>query len=415
MSTRGRLIDGILGLGLARRDPLLVLYRRQRLWRAADRRSRLRIVLGKPWRAWRDAGAFVRAKGGGVKELHGVGRLRQLATFVWLSLRHSVLPSSSAVQWAFAVRRPGKWNAWMSAPHCTLLLSELADRSDHRLREIISDKGTFSSWASEMGLPAVPIIVRCTDGAVDGRSPEAAASSLPPVDLFAKPTRLTWGVGAARWLRSGDGTWTAEDGTPADGDAIIAHLCQASKRDPFILQRALHSHPSLGPLAPNALCTLRCITYLDARGEPQLIGGALRLPVGRMIVDNVSSGGMFVGVDPDAGCLTRGFRVRPDRLFEPVATGPDGATPLAGFPIQQWPAARALALAAQRAAAPLPSVGWDIGLSADGPVLIEANIGWSGLTILLTAEVPLSDTGFPEAFMHHWRATEPRRTAPQET
>jgi hypothetical protein len=413
MSVRTRLIETLLGGGLARRDPLLLLYRRQRLWRAPSRRAQLGILLGKPWRAWRDAAAFIREKGRGVQELHGVGRARQLATFAWLSLRHSVLPSASAAQWAFAVSRPNKWDAWLSAPHCTLLLSEIADRSDRDLRETISDKSTFSAWAEDRGLPAVPIIARFTDGRAEGGSPEEIASWLPPIDLFAKPSRLTWGVGALRWIHAGHGRWTATDGTLMDAGAIVSHLSAASRRDPFILQPALRSHASLAPLAPHALCTLRCITFLDAAGEPHLIGGALRLPVGTMIVDNVSSGGMFAGVDPGSGRLTRGFRVRADRLFEPVTTGPDGATPLAGFSIEQWPAARALALAAQRAAAPLPSVGWDVGLTADGPVLVEANIGWSALTILLTTGIPLSETGFPEAFMHHWRTTERRRSAPR--
>ena len=413
MSLRTRLIDTLLGLGLARRDPLLVLYRRQRLWRAPSRRAQLGIMLGKPWRAWREAADFVRTKGPGIQELPGVGRARQFATFWWLSLRRSVLPSSSAVQWAFAVRRRERWNAWLSAPHCTLLLSELADRSDQSLRETISDKSTFSGWAATHGLPAVPIIARFADGGTEDGSPEEVADRLPQGDLFAKPTRLTWGVGAVRWIHAGGGLWSAADGSRMDAGAIVSHLCEASRRDPFILQPALRSHPSLAPLAPHALCTLRCITFLDASGEPRLVGAALRLPVGQMIVDNVSSGGMFAGLDPDTGRLTRGFRVRHDRLFEPVTAGPDGSTRLEGFPIEQWPAARALALAAQRAAAPLPSVGWDIGLTGDGPVLVEANIGWSGLTILLTAEVPLSETGFPEAFMHHWQRTERRPRAPQ--
>jgi hypothetical protein len=413
MSLRTRLIEMLLGLGLARRDPLLVLYRRQRLWRAPSRRAQVGIMLGKPWRAWRDAADFVRTKGRGVEELHGVGRVRQFATFWWLSLRRSVLPSSSAVHWAFAVRRRDKWDAWMSAPHCTLLLSELADRSDHALRETISDKSTFSGWARDHGLPAVPILARFTDGRAEGGAPGDVAARLPACDLFAKPTRLTWGVGAVRWIHAGDGHWTAADGSRVGAAAIVSHLSEASRRDPFILQPALRSHPSLASLAPHALSTLRCITFLDASGEPRLIGAAIRLPVGQMIVDNVSSGGMFAGVDPDTGRLTRGFRVRPDRLFEPVTTGPDGSTRLEGFPVEQWPAARALALAAQRAVAPLPSVGWDIGLAGDGPVLVEANIGWSALTILLTAEVPLSETGFAEAFMHHWQATERRPRAPR--
>ena len=181
MSVRRRVIDAILGLGLARRDPLLVLYRRQRLWRAPSRGAQLGIMIGKPWRALRQAAAFVREKGDGVRALHGVGRMRQLATFSWLSLRHSVLPSSSAVQWAFAVKRPAKWHGWMSAPHCTLLLSELADRSDSDLRETISDKGTFSSRYR-------------TSSRLSGRQVrKQAARELGPVENFSQPHPLRFG------------------------------------------------------------------------------------------------------------------------------------------------------------------------------------------------------------------------------
>lgn len=70
-------------------------------------------------------------------------------------------------------------------------------------------------------------------------------------------------------------------------------------------------------------------------------------------------------------------------------------------------------IAARRAVAPLPSVGSDFGLTGDGPVLVEANIGGSALTILLRAEVPLSGTGLTEAFMHHWKGTDRRGRAPQ--
>lgn len=401
------LIDSVLGMGSARRDPLLVLYRRQRLWRAPSRRAQAAIVLSKPFVAWRGARDFVRARGEGIRQLHGAGRLRQLFVFYWLSIRYSVLPSSSAAYWAFAVRRPRKWEAWLSAPHCTLLLSEAAERSSRRLRDILSDKSTFAPWAAAKGLPAIPIIASFSGGRVDASTARELAAALPATDLFAKPTRLTWGAGAVRWLYSGNRRWTDAGGSTVGADDIIAHLGAASATDPFILQRALHTHLSLGPLSPSALCTLRCITFLDASGVPRLVGAGLRLPVGRMIVDNVSAGGTFAGVDPDTGRLTRGFRVRPARLFERTFTGPDGATPLEGFLLEQWPAARALALAAQRAAAPIPTVGWDIGLAADGPILVEANIGWSALTILLPSEIPLWETGFPEAFIHHWRATGP--------
>ena len=411
MSMRRRLIEAVLGLGLARRDPLLVLYRQQRLWRAGSAGAQLALGLGKPVRAWREARAFVQEKGDGIRQQYGAGKVRQLLTFFWLSMRRSVQPSASATRWAYAVGRADKWDGWLSARHCTLLLSDLANRASRELRETISDKSTFPAWAAEKGLPVEPLIAVFSDGKMEPAMPASEAGVLPPVDLFAKPARLCWGVGAERWMRSPGGGWLDSDGAPVGATGIIDFLAAASQENPFILQRALRAHPSLAPLAPHALCSVRAITFLDAAGEPQLLGASLKLPVGSMIVDNISSGGMFAGIDPETGRLTRGFRVRADGLFEPTATGPDGAIPLAGFPLEQWPDVRAVALAAQRAVAPIQSVGWDIGLTPDGPVLIEANIGWSALTILLATERPVSESGFPEAFMHHWRATEPRRAA----
>ena len=348
MSLRRRLIEAVLGMGLARRDPLLVLYRQQRLWRAGSGTAQLALGLGKPVRAWREARAFVQEKGDGIREQYGAGKVRQLLAFFWLSMRRSVYPSASATHWTYAMGRPDKWDGWLSAPHCTLLLSDLANRASRELRETISDKRTFPAWAAGKGLPVEPLIAVFSDGRMEPASAESGASRLPPVDLFAKPARLCWGVGAERWMRAPDGDWLDRDGAPVAAERIVDFLAEASRENPFILQRALRAHPSLAPLAPHALCSVRALTFLDAAGEPQLLGAALKLPVGSMIVDNISSGGMFVGIDPETGRLTRGFRVRADGLFEPTDKGPDGRIPLAGFPLDQWPEVRTVALAVLR-------------------------------------------------------------------
>lgn len=407
MGLKQRLIGALLGMGSGDRDPLLVLYRRQRLWRAGSRRAQLGVFVGKPVRAWREVRAFLRTAGAGISEQFGVGRARQFLTFYWLSIRHSVYPSASAARWAFGVSRPRKWDAWLSAPHCTLLLSDLADRSSRDVRERISDKSTFAGWGAEKGLPVEPLIAVFAGGRPEGLTAEATAALLPSADLFAKPARLTWGVGARRWLADGPGCWRDEGGRQRTAGEIVGELAEASVKDPYILQRALHTDPALVRLAPHALCSIRCLTYADEAGEPRLLGASLKLPVGEMIVDNISSGGMFVGVDPETGRLTRSFRVRRDKLFEPTEVGPDGTLRLEGVVLAQWPAVLEVALAAQRAAKPLHSIGWDIALTDRGPVILEANIGWSGLTILLTTEVPFAATGFPSSFVHHWNAHEP--------
>jgi len=411
MSIGQRVITGVLGLGSGQRDPLLVLYRRQRLWRAAGRGEQVALILSKPWRAWKDARQFVQSHGDAVRRRYGAGTVRQLLQFSWISFRYSAAPSPVSAHWAFEVHRPRKWDAWFSAEHCTLILSDLANRASPELRERISDKATFAEWAVAAGLPTVPILASFDGGEPVGATIDAVAGVLPPADLFAKPARLTWGSGARRWRHARPGQWTEGNGVLVSGRDVVAAVAEASKANPFLLQPALDSHPSLRRLAPDALCTVRCVTFADEHGQPQILGAAIRFPMAGMVVDNVSAGGMFAGIDEATGRLTRGFRVAEAKLFEPVVTGPDGVTRLDQVVLEQWGAIRELALAAQRAVAPRPSVGWDIGLAPDGPVLVEANIGWSGLTFLLPTERTHADSGFPQALMHHWHATAPEPAA----
>jgi len=59
--------------------------------------------------------------------------------------------------------------------------------------------------------------------------------------------------------------------------------------------------------------------------------------------------------------------------------------PFAGFELPHWPAVKELAL---RAAAAFPwarAIGWDIGTTETGPVLIEGNERWSPSLIQMPA------------------------------
>jgi hypothetical protein len=120
-------------------------------------------------------------------------------------------------------------------------------------------------------------------------------------------------------------------------------------------------------------------------------------------VDNAPSGGRFASIDLDSGRMGKVIGRRPDGLLEPHAelnARPGITETLEGL----WPSVLALALAAQRAAAPVPFLGWDIALSTEGPLLLEGNNMWDGCLVTLSHEVPLGETPFPEEFLRHWFA-----------
>ncbi len=395
-----RIVARILGCGLGDANLMLGLYRRGQLRDQAGRWRQATMIPRKPFESVRSATGFVRRHGTTIRALHGVGSLRQWTTLAWASLRHSAEVDAFTAYWAFAVRRPARWNCWIGDRHAFVLFGDLAERCAPDLRRTLRDKRTFAEWGAARGLPTVATLAWVVGGEPSGSTLEQVAAGLPDADLFAKPTNLSCGKGTRRWLRVAPGLWHDESGAAVDAAAIVSAVAAASRTDPMLLQRCLRPHPCMLPLAPWAVSTVRCVTIRGEAGEPRLLRTSLRLPVAGMIVDNVSGGGMFAALDLETGRIGRVIRRREDGLLEQtcVPGGPGADTALADL----WPAITRLALDAQRAAGPMPMIGWDIGLTFEGPVILEANMRWGGHLMTLPHEVPLGESELVTCFLRHW-------------
>ena len=403
MSLRERALAALLGLGVSSRYLLLGIYRRGELRDQQGRLRQLALVLLKPVTSWRRADAFVRRHGEALRDQYGVSPFRQRLTLAWAAFRHSARPDAGVAYWAFAVRRPDKWNCWVGDVQSFVLNGDLNARCAPRTAHRINDKREFAGWAREHGVPDVPLVAAVEDDRWEGGTLDALARALPDVDLFAKPADGGRGIGARRWLRVAPGRWRDRDGAELDAGGIVTAVARDSRVRPMILQRALQPHPALAALAPGAVSTVRFVTYEDAEGAPRALRASLRLPAADAIVDNAHAGGMFASIDLETGRLGKVIRRRPDGLLEPHAEL--NARPgIADTLVPLWPSVLALALAAQRAAAPVPFLGWDIALSTDGPLLLEGNNMWDGCLVTLSHEVPLGETPFPREFLRHWFA-----------
>lgn len=151
------------------------------------------------------------------------------------------------------------------------------------------------------------------------------------------------------------------------------------QRDDYLVQSFVRPHPALASWGSGkALGTLRIVTLVQA-GEVHLLYALMRIPAGNNVHDNFtggSSGNLIASVDVNSGILQSAFGRRDERfsrLLESFEHNPDTGKRIAGEAVPDWPL---IARTVQRAAlsfAEMPLLGWDIALSADGIVIIEAN------------------------------------------
>jgi hypothetical protein len=152
-------------------------------------------------------------------------------------------------------------------------------------------------------------------------------------------------------------------------------LFEYSKNNNFdLLEEFVFQHKTLMDLAPNSLNTLRIITQINNQEKVKIIGTILRLGYDRE-TDNISTGGLACSFDPGTGIVnTNGISFdisKPDFLVHPVS-----GKILKGFQIPYW---RESIEMARKAALLFPqnrSVGWDIAIKNEGPILIEGNHNW---------------------------------------
>ncbi len=166
----------------------------------------------------------------------------------------------------------------------------------------------------------------------------------------------------------------------------------------FVFQERLQNHPEMSDLVGTTLLSIRFTTFLDLRGDIEILTGILKLPGRDCGVDNLSQGALAVHVDLETGALGEGrfYQRAPCRSFR---THPESGVPFFGRKLPLWKEACELAL---RAAAAFPMVhvlGWDIAITPDGPTIIEANSSWAPDFAQLTTRRGLMQGRFKETYL----------------
>jgi hypothetical protein len=230
----------------------------------------------------------------------------------------------------------------------------------------LGEKRLFAERCEAAGVSCV-----ACEMVVDGADPQSGA--LPDCDLFVKPLTGSGGKGAERWDRIGPKTWS--DGSLRLGEhELIGRL--SGKRRPMIVQKRVRPHHALLPLTSGATPTVRALTMIDERGEPELVAAVFRMSFGaNRTVDNIHAGGLACRVSIQEGRLGIASDLGSDARLGWVAEHPTTGARIEGTRLPYWTEVKELAVRAHRLFADRLLVGWDIAVTDDGPTIIEGNRG----------------------------------------
>lgn len=141
----------------------------------------------------------------------------------------------------------------------------------------------------------------------------------------------------------------------------------------YIYEDVIEQHAEINKIYPNSINTLRIITYIDAKDNFHFLETSMRFGLGGGYVDNVSSGGFEVSTDMPTGTLH-------ERGYQELEFGgqvffhkhPDTGCYFFNFKIPYYKEAHDLCL---KLASQLPNrlTGWDIAITPNGPIIVEAN------------------------------------------
>jgi hypothetical protein len=230
------------------------------------------------------------------------------------------------------------------------------------------DKATFIALLRHHGLPTTPVLFSCDPQLADPiLSPDAAFAC----DLFVKDRhgKGAQGAGLIRRIASDRYQYGSQEVSLAQ---LITGLTERAQETPLIVVARLFNHPDLADLAEQSLITLRVFTCLDEDGVPTVVMGMLRI-LGKLEAAWHSKIEWGAAIDPESGRLGLLVSDIPHQDNGRYTHHPITGRPVVGRIIPFWPEIRRVAEAGHQIASDRLLVGWDIAVTAAGPVILEAN------------------------------------------
>lgn len=283
-----------------------------------------------------------------ISAIHKETKLPHIVIFfdmVWCSIRYGVGYLDYHV-FGFAKKPKEKRLTYMTMRHSEQLVRKLNDRDYYY---VFDDKITFDErFSAFLGRKYLDLRTATVE---DLRNFCAGQST-----VFAKVHDKCGGEGISRI--------TIDESV--DYDTLYA---ECKEKGQLLIEEAITQHEEMDKLCPSSINTVRIVTVLDG-DEAKFIYALVRMGSGTGCVDNISSGGMYTGVNED-GILTRPAFCDKTGLY--YDEHPLTHTVFNGFQIPFFEEAKKMCCRAALVEPHMRYVGWDVAITPDGPVFVEGN------------------------------------------
>lgn len=136
-----------------------------------------------------------------------------------------------------------------------------------------------------------------------------------------------------------------------------------------VIEDVIVQHEKMASLNPSCLNTLRVVTILNDEG-PHIVYAYIRIGNSDRPVDNLHSGGMCAPIDLETGKIQYpGY----DKNRITYETHPKTGVKIQGFQIPYWEETVSMCLKAAVRVPQMRYIGWDVGITKNGPVFVEGN------------------------------------------
>ena len=247
---------------------------------------------------------------------------------------------------------------------------------DYNYIVLLRDKYVFANYlASAIGdcciVPTLALII-------GGKALRKGEQSWVPVeDLLADEGRMVFKVIDGECA---DGVMLVEvkqgvlfvDGEQSSKEGFISSISDRK----LIVQNIVQQHEALQKFKTKSVNTVRIVTVRGKSGKIGILSAFLRLSGNdTSFVDNRAKGGLGIGIDIETGKLMK-YGYPHDGFGKKTDIHELSGIRFEGFQLPDWQKVIELVTIAHLQFYELQSIGWDVVLTPDGPVLLEGNDDW---------------------------------------
>lgn len=156
---------------------------------------------------------------------------------------------------------------------------------------------------------------------------------------------------------------------------FLGAQCCSLNSDDILFECVVRAPETLRKISPSASPNVRIITLTLPDGEVVVTSASIRLGRSQSVTSNAASGGLTARIDRQTGTIT-GCRTTGYILGELVHHHPDTLAPIAGVVVPGWNDVLSTCIKAAAAVPEVRSIGWDVLIDEDQPVIVEGNDRW---------------------------------------